>query len=241
MTPHCEAFQAVVWHLFVSHPDLKVNQTKWEIGGAGEALKDARHRRGVPAVFLRSGRDAERGRWSAGGEPFSPHDGRRISTASRGCRKHAGRSTDAGFVLVVATNQPDVGRGKAAAGDGRGDARETAHAASRDRSDRGLLRPRPGRVLAAQEAGAGNAAGRGRASCGLDLARSWMIGDRWRDIDCGQPRGRAHRLHRPGLPEELRSVPDLVVKSFGEAVAAVLARARSNPSSSARPPGEPIS
>lgn len=30
VTPHSEAFQAVVWHLFVSHPELKVNQTKWE-------------------------------------------------------------------------------------------------------------------------------------------------------------------------------------------------------------------
>jgi D-sedoheptulose 7-phosphate isomerase len=30
VTPHCEAFQAVVWHLLVSHPKLKVNQTKWE-------------------------------------------------------------------------------------------------------------------------------------------------------------------------------------------------------------------
>jgi D-sedoheptulose 7-phosphate isomerase len=30
VTPHSEAFQAVVWHLFVSHPRLKVNQTKWE-------------------------------------------------------------------------------------------------------------------------------------------------------------------------------------------------------------------
>src|ERR1700683_5541857 len=30
VTPHSEAFQAVVWHLFRSHPDLKVNQTKWE-------------------------------------------------------------------------------------------------------------------------------------------------------------------------------------------------------------------
>ena len=29
-TPHSEAFQAVVWHLFVSHPKLKVQQTKWE-------------------------------------------------------------------------------------------------------------------------------------------------------------------------------------------------------------------
>jgi len=29
-TPHAEAFQAVVWHLFVSHPALKAAQTKWE-------------------------------------------------------------------------------------------------------------------------------------------------------------------------------------------------------------------
>ena len=30
ITPHSEAFQAVVWHLLVSHPKLKVHQTKWE-------------------------------------------------------------------------------------------------------------------------------------------------------------------------------------------------------------------
>jgi D-sedoheptulose 7-phosphate isomerase len=30
VTPHSEAFQAVVWHLLVSHPSLKANQTKWE-------------------------------------------------------------------------------------------------------------------------------------------------------------------------------------------------------------------
>ena len=29
-TPHAEAFQGVIWHLMVSHPDLKVAQTKWE-------------------------------------------------------------------------------------------------------------------------------------------------------------------------------------------------------------------
>lgn len=34
VTPHSEAFQGVVWHLFVSHPRLKVAQTKWEsVGG----------------------------------------------------------------------------------------------------------------------------------------------------------------------------------------------------------------
>lgn len=30
ITPHSEAFQAVVWHLLVSHPKLKANETKWE-------------------------------------------------------------------------------------------------------------------------------------------------------------------------------------------------------------------
>ena len=30
ITPHSEAFQAVIWHLLVSHPKLKSKQTKWE-------------------------------------------------------------------------------------------------------------------------------------------------------------------------------------------------------------------
>jgi D-sedoheptulose 7-phosphate isomerase len=30
VTPHTEAFQAVVWHLIVSHPRLKENEMKWE-------------------------------------------------------------------------------------------------------------------------------------------------------------------------------------------------------------------
>ncbi len=30
VTPHSEAFQAVVWHLLVSHPKLKIQETKWE-------------------------------------------------------------------------------------------------------------------------------------------------------------------------------------------------------------------
>ena len=31
VTPHAEAFQGVIWHLLVSHPALKTNQTKWEL------------------------------------------------------------------------------------------------------------------------------------------------------------------------------------------------------------------
>jgi len=30
VTPHTESFQAVVWHLIVSHPSLKANEMKWE-------------------------------------------------------------------------------------------------------------------------------------------------------------------------------------------------------------------
>ena len=30
ITPHSEAFQAVIWHLIVSHPNLKTKETKWE-------------------------------------------------------------------------------------------------------------------------------------------------------------------------------------------------------------------
>src|SRR6266700_662703 len=30
ITPHSEAFQAVVWHLWISHPTLKIAETKWE-------------------------------------------------------------------------------------------------------------------------------------------------------------------------------------------------------------------
>jgi D-sedoheptulose 7-phosphate isomerase len=34
ITPHAEAFQAVIWHLMVSHPTIKAAQTKWESAAA---------------------------------------------------------------------------------------------------------------------------------------------------------------------------------------------------------------
>lgn len=30
ITPHTESFQAVVWHLIISHPEMKVSEMKWE-------------------------------------------------------------------------------------------------------------------------------------------------------------------------------------------------------------------
>ena len=38
ITPHSEAFQAVVWHLLVSHPALKAQSTKWESIGARQPV-----------------------------------------------------------------------------------------------------------------------------------------------------------------------------------------------------------
>ena len=42
VTPHAEAFQAVIWHLFVSHPKLKVGQTKWESVVYGDKKRKAK-------------------------------------------------------------------------------------------------------------------------------------------------------------------------------------------------------
>lgn len=30
ITPHAESFQATIWHLLVSHPEMKISETKWE-------------------------------------------------------------------------------------------------------------------------------------------------------------------------------------------------------------------
>ena len=30
VTPHTESFQAVIWHLIISHPDMKISEMKWE-------------------------------------------------------------------------------------------------------------------------------------------------------------------------------------------------------------------
>jgi D-glycero-D-manno-heptose 1,7-bisphosphate phosphatase len=51
----------------------------------------------------------------------------------------------------------------------------------------------------------------------LDLTRSWMVGDRWRDIDCGQRAGVRTVFIDFGYAEELRAPPDYTVRSIGEA------------------------
>jgi D-glycero-D-manno-heptose 1,7-bisphosphate phosphatase len=135
---------------------------------------------------------------------------------------------DAGYVLVVATNQPDVGRGTQTQA-----AVEAMHARLRElipeiarievcyapgqgksSPDDYRRKPEPGMLLDAAQA------------LGLDLKRSWMIGDRWRDIDCGHRAGVRSVFIDLGYREELKSPPTFSAKSIAGAAAIVLAAGR---------------
>jgi D-glycero-D-manno-heptose 1,7-bisphosphate phosphatase len=50
-----------------------------------------------------------------------------------------------------------------------------------------------------------------------------MVGDRWRDIDCGQRAGVRTVFIDFGYAEALRARPDCTVRSFPEAAAVILA------------------
>ncbi|PTX92592.1 HAD-IIIA family hydrolase [Opitutus sp. ER46] len=130
----------------------------------------------------------------------------------------------AGFVLVVATNQPDVGRGtqsQAVVESMHARLRQLVPAISRvevcyapglDKTAPPDRRRKPLPGMLHDAAGALN----------LDLTRSWMVGDRWRDIDCGQRAGVRTVFIDFGYAEELRAAPDFIVKSFSAAAAVIL-------------------
>lgn len=131
----------------------------------------------------------------------------------------------AGFALVVATNQPDVGRGTQPQSSVEAmharlqelipqlERIEVCYAAGLDKTappDR-RRKPEPGMLLDAAR------------DLGLDLTRSWMVGDRWRDIDCGKRAGLRTVFIDFGYAEELRAQPDFTVRSFTEATRVILA------------------
>ncbi len=132
---------------------------------------------------------------------------------------------NAGFVLIVATNQPDVGRGTQTRA-----AVEEMHAKLRELvpeidlievcydSGHGkpseFRKPEPGMLLHASK------------QLGIDLRQSWMVGDRWRDIDCGKRAGVRTVFIDFGYSEELREQPDFSVKSFGAAAGIILAHSQ---------------
>jgi D-glycero-D-manno-heptose 1,7-bisphosphate phosphatase len=129
----------------------------------------------------------------------------------------------AGYVLVVATNQPDVGRGLQSQA-----VVEAMHAKLQQ------LIPQIARIEVCYAPGTANLPADPRRKpepgmlldaardLGLDLSRSWMIGDRWRDIDCGKRAGVRTVFIDFDYDEQLRAPPDFTVKSFVAAAEVIL-------------------
>jgi D-glycero-D-manno-heptose 1,7-bisphosphate phosphatase len=159
------------------------------------------------------------------GKPYPPQTVGEF-TLFPGAAEACARLAAAGFVLVVATNQPDVGRGVQSQA-----IVEAMHhklqdliphltrievcyapgtSGAPDVPSDPRRKPNPGMLVDAARA------------LGLDLSRSWMVGDRWRDIDCGQRAGVRTVFIDFGYAEDLRAPPDFSVKSIGEAAETIL-------------------
>jgi D-glycero-D-manno-heptose 1,7-bisphosphate phosphatase len=127
----------------------------------------------------------------------------------------------AGYALVVATNQPDVGRGAQSRS-----VVEAMHARLLE------LVPEIERIEVCYDPGQGQPSRRRKPepgmledaalAMGLDLSRSWIVGDRWRDIDCGKRAGARTVFIDFGYAEQLVSKPDFVVGNFADAAKAIL-------------------
>ena len=131
----------------------------------------------------------------------------------------------AGYLLVVATNQPDVGRGTQNRGQVEAmhavmtaalpiDRVEVCYHPGGAASACDCRKPAPGMLLAAA------------AALGIRLSASFMVGDRWRDIDCGYAAGCRTVFVDRGYAEALRQAPDFTVNSFAEAVDVILDQTR---------------
>src|ERR1022692_4591751 len=122
----------------------------------------------------------------------------------------------AGFLLVVVTNQPDVGRGTISEA-----VVDAMHARLRK------LVPEIDRVEACYDSGRGEASLRRKPepgmildaakALGIDLSRSWMVGDRWRDVDCGKRAGVRTVFIDFRYSEKFNSAPDYTVVDRVEA------------------------
>jgi D-glycero-D-manno-heptose 1,7-bisphosphate phosphatase len=121
-----------------------------------------------------------------------------------------------GFILIVVTNQPDVARGRQSrenVGQMHGALRRALPiddilACFHDDSDNCACRkPRPGLLIEAQR------------KYGIDMSRSFLIGDRWKDIDAGNSAGCRTVLIDYGYDEPSpRTAPSARVDSLTGAV-----------------------
>ena len=211
ITPHAEAFQAVVWHLLVSHPKLQQAATKWESIVAPQLRS---------AVFL--DRDGVLNEAVVrNGKPHPPATAADMRIPA-GTAEALARLKERDFLLLVVTNQPDVARGiqQRQAVEEMGsrlraelplDDVLTCYHDDQDGCD--CRKPRPGLMTCAAQ------------RYGIDLSHSYLIGDRWRDVDAGSNAGcKTVWIDRGYAEQAPASVPDARVGSLPEAVDWILAR-----------------
>jgi D-glycero-D-manno-heptose 1,7-bisphosphate phosphatase len=126
---------------------------------------------------------------------------------------------DAGFILIVVTNQPDVARGTTPmtvveeinnylASCLPIDEFRTCYHDSGDGCD--CRKPLPGALLAAAK------------QHEIDLCKSYMVGDRWRDTEAGQRAGCRTIFIDYGYPEKQPESTDFLVRSLVEASQIIL-------------------
>ena len=128
---------------------------------------------------------------------------------------------EAGLLLIVASNQPDIARGTQTLAAVEAINRELTarlpldevRICPHDDPDHCHCRkPEPGMLTdAAREHG-------------IDLGRSVMVGDRWRDVEAGKRAGCMTVFIDSGYPERPPEEPDLTVRGLGEAVPWILER-----------------
>lgn len=155
------------------------------------------------------------------GRPYPPTDERELEILP-GVADALARLRAANFHLVVVTNQPDVARGTQTR-----DAIDRMHArllatlplddirvCPHDDGDGCACRkPEPGLLQEAAK------------DTDLSVAESFMVGDRWRDIEAGQRAGCTTIFIDWGYDERPPDRPDAVVRSLPEAAEWILARA----------------
>ena len=154
------------------------------------------------------------------GKPYSPAQVEELEVLP-GVPEALARLSDAGFRLVVVTNQPDVARGTQ-----RRDIIDAMHArlASAlpidefrvcdhdDSDDCACRKPKAGMLQAAAR------------ESGLSLPASFMVGDRWRDVEAGRRAGCTTIFVDCGYQERRPEYPDVIVRSLPEAVDWILSR-----------------
>jgi len=143
----------------------------------------------------------------AGGRPLPPRSAAEL-TILPGVPEACAALRQAGFLLIGCTNQPDIARGttprafvdwvnaQVSAAVGLDEMRVCPH----DDADACHCRkPRPGMLTDAA------------AAHGIDLDSSWMVGDRFRDIEAGQAAGCQTLLIDYGYPERPPARPPTAI------------------------------